>query len=134
MATVAPCAYYGCGCGQPGHIAAFQQSGMAYPTYAHQDPPVKLCLRRLLLELKPLEEKYWKAQQLVQQMAVHEVGLWVQAILEKPLPMQWMHNLSIHILGELLQRHPAIVTSEFGKVGTVQSYKITDTMQIGWGL
>ena len=48
--------------------------------------------------------------------------------------MQWMHNLSIHILGELLQRHPAIVTSEFGKVGMVQSYKITDTMQIGWGL
>jgi predicted transcriptional regulator len=107
---------------------------MAYPTYAHQDPPVKLRLRRLLLELKPLEEKYWEAQQLVQQMAVHEVGLWVQAILEKPLPMQWMHNLSIHILGELLQRHPAVVTSEFGKVGTVQSYKITDTMQIGWGL
>ena len=128
MAAVAPCAYYGCGCGHPGHIghighmAAFQQSGMVYPTYAPQHLPVKLRLHRLLLELKPLEEKYWEAQQLVQQMAAHEVGLWVQAILEKPLPMRWMHNLSIHILGELLQLYPAIVTSEFGKVGMAQNY------------
>ena len=128
MAAVAPCAYYGCGCGHPGHIAAFQQSWMAYPTYAPQHLPVKLRLHRLLLELKPLEEKYWEAQQLVQQMAAHEVGLWVQAILEKPLPMHWTHNLSIHILGELLQLYPAIVTSEFGKVGMAQNYKIKDTM------
>ena len=136
MAAVVPCAYYGCGCGQPGHMAAFQQSGrMAYPTYGRQDP-VKLRLRRLLLELKPLEEKYWEAQQLVQQMAVHEVGLWVQAILEKPLPMQWMHNLSIQILGELLQLYPAVVTCEFGKVRMAQNHQIEikDIMQIGSGL
>ena len=54
-------------------------------------------------------------------MAVHEVGHWVQAILERPLPMQWMHNFSIQILGELLQRHPVVVTSEFGKAGTIQN-------------
>ena len=122
MAAVAPCAYYGCCCGQPGHMAAFQQSaGNTYPTHAHQNSPVKLRFRRLLLELKPMEEKYWEAQQLVQQMAVHEVGHWVQATLERPLPMQWMHNFSIQILGELLQRHPVVVTSEFGKAGTIQS-------------
>ena len=103
-------------------MAAFQQSaGTMHPTHGHQDSPVKLRFRRLLLELKPMEEKYWEAQQLVQQMAVHEVGHWVQAILERPLPMQWMHNFSIQILGELLQRHPVVVTSEFGKAGTIQS-------------
>ena len=124
MAAVAPCAYYGCGCGQPGHMASFfQGGGMAYPSCppcAPQQLPVKLRLHHLLLELKPIEQKYCAAQHLVQQMPVHEVRLWVQAILEKPLPMQWMHNLGIQILGELLQRHPAIVISEFGKVGTVQ--------------
>ena len=57
-------------------------------------------------------------------MPVHEVRLWVQAILEKPLPMQWMHNLSIHILGELLQLHPVIVASEFGKVGSGYGSKL----------
>ena len=96
---------------------------MAYPSCppcAPQQLPVKLRLHHLLLELKPIEQKYCAAQHLVQQMPVHEVRLWVQAILEKPLPMQWMHNLGIQILGELLQRHPAIVISEFGKVGTVQ--------------
>ena len=93
---------------------------MAYPAYAHQDPPVKLRLHRLLLELKPLQEKYWEAQHLVQQMAVHEVGLCIQAILDKPLPMHWMHDLSIQMLGELLRLHPAIVTSECGKVGKAQ--------------
>jgi hypothetical protein len=99
---------------------------MAYPAYAHQDPPVKLRLHRLLLELKPLQEKYWEAQHLVQQMAVHEVGLCIQAILEKPVPMQWMNNLSIQILGEFLRLHPAIVTSEFSKVGSGygQNHKI----------
>ena len=134
--AVVPCAYYGCGCGQAGHMATFQQSGrMACPTSGRQDP-VKLRLRRLLLELKPLEEKYWEAQQLVQQMGVHEVGLWVQAILEKPLPMQWMHNLSIQILGELLQLYPAVVTCEFGKVRMAQNHQIEikDIMQIGSGL
>ena len=123
MAAVAPCAYYGCGCGQPGHMASFfQGGGMAYPSCPACTPqqlPVKLRLHHLLLELKPIEQKYWEAQHLVQQMPVHEVRLWVQAILEKPLPMQWMHNLGIQILGEL-QRHPAIVISEFGKVGMVQ--------------
>ena len=117
-----------------GSHCRFQHSGgMTYPAYAHQDPPVKLRLRRLLLELKPLEEKYREAQQLVQQMGVHEVGLWVQAILEKPLPMHWMHNLSIHILGELLQLYPAIVTSEFSKLGMAQNYKIKDTRyHVNW--
>jgi len=128
-AAVASCAYYGC-CGQPGHIAAFQQSGgMAYPIYAHQDPSVKLRLRRLLLELKPLEEKYWETQQLVQQVAVHEVGLLVQAILEKPLPMHWMRDFSIQTLGELLQLHPAVVTSEFCKVGMAQNYFKENTVK-----
>jgi hypothetical protein len=93
---------------------------MASPAYAHQDPPVKLRLHRPLLELKPLQEKYWEAQHLVKQMAVHEVGLCIQAILDKPLPMHWMHDLSIQMLGELLRLHPAIVTSEFGKVGMAQ--------------
>ena len=59
-------------------------------------------------------------QHLVKQMAVHEVGLCIQAILDKPLPMHWMHDLSIQMLGELLRLHPAIVTSEFGKVGMAQ--------------
>jgi len=39
---------------------------MASPAYAHQDPPVKLRLHRPLLELNPLQEKYWEAQHLVQ--------------------------------------------------------------------
>ena len=56
----------------------------------------------------------------MKQMAVHEVGLCIQAILDKPLPMHWMHDLSIQMLGELLRLHPAIVTSEFGKVGMAQ--------------
>ena len=102
---------------------------MAYPIYAHQDPPVKLRLRRLLLELKPLEEKYWETQQLVQQVAVHEVGLLVQAILEKPLPMHWMRDFSIQTLGELLQLHPAVVTSEFCKVGMAQNYFKENTVK-----
>ena len=93
---------------------------MAYPAYAHQDPPFKLRLHRPLLELKPLQEKYWEAQHLVQQMAVHEVGLCIQAILDKPLLMHWMHDLSIQMLGEFLRLHPdpAIVISEFSKVGS----------------
>ena len=67
MAAVAPCAYYGCGCGQPGHMASFFQSGgMAYPSCPPCTPqqlPVKLLLHHLLLELKPIEQKYWEAQQ-----------------------------------------------------------------------
>ena len=118
MAALAPCAYYGCSCGQPGHFAALQQNGdMVYPMHAHQDSPVKLRLRHLLLKLQPLEQKYSEAQQLVQQMGVHEVGHWVKALMEKPLPMQWMHDLHIYFLGELLQRHPVMAISEFGKVG-----------------
>ena len=124
MAAVAPCAYYGCGCGQPGHMWGFIHSGgMACATYSHQDH-VKLRLRRLFLEMKPVEEKYWEVQQMVQQMAVHEVPLLVQAILEKPLPMHWMHNLSIQMLGELFQLHPTIVTFEFGKVSSGHGSKL----------
>ena len=70
-----------------------------------------------------MDQKYWEAQQLVQQMAIHEVGP-VQAILEKPLPMQWMHSLSIQILGELLKRHPVILIAEFGKVGSGSGAKL----------
>ena len=93
----------------------------AYPTYSHQDH-VKLCLQ-CLLDMKPIEEKYWEVQQMVQ-MAVHEVPLWVRAILEKPLPMHWMHNLNIQMLGELLQLHPAIVISEFCKVSSGHGSKL----------
>ena len=105
---------------------------MASPAYAHQDPPVKLRLHRPLLELKPLQEKYWEAQHLVKQMAVHEVGLCIQAILDKPLPMHWMHDLSIQMLGELLRLHPAIVTSEFGKVGMAQFIRKVTVLWVGF--
>ena len=95
--------------------------GMAYPTYPPQHLPVKLRLRHLL-ELKPLEQKYVEGRSIwFQQMAVHEVVFWVQAIREKPLPMHWMHNLNIQMLGELLQLHPLFVTSEFGKVGMARN-------------
>ena len=64
MAAVAPCAYCGCRCGQPGHMAAFQQSaGIVYSTHAYQDSPVKLRFRRLLLEVQALEQAAGEAEQ-----------------------------------------------------------------------
>eukprot|EP00438_Fugacium_kawagutii_P025829 Skav200507 [mRNA] locus=scaffold450:380599:381299:- [translate_table: standard] len=43
-------------------------------------------LRRLMLQLKSFGEKQMEASQLVQQIAAHEVGPWVRAILEQPVP------------------------------------------------
>ena len=123
MAAVAPGAYYGCGCGQPGHMLGFQSDGLSisHPTTlkAQQtSSPPEASLAPPVAEAEtPCNTG---TQHLVKQMAVHEVGLCIQAILDKPLPMHWMHDLSIQMLGELLRLHPAIVTSEFGKVGMAQ--------------
>ena len=132
MAAVAPGAYYGCGCGQPGHMLGFQSGGISisHPTTLKAQHGISsLCTSRSSCQASlapPVAEaetpckKSTGTQHLVKQMAVHEVGLCIQAILDKPLPMHWMHDLSIQMLGELLRLHPAIVTSEFGKVGMAQ--------------
>ena len=114
MAAVAPCAQYGCNCGQWNHLA-FQSGRPGHAGHAPQGPPVNLRLRQVLLELKPFEEKARDAHQLVQHMSADQVGPCVKAILEQPVPIPWMHGLSLQILGQLLHLHPAIVTSEFGK-------------------
>ena len=70
-------------------------------------------LRRLFLELKPPQQKKWEAQQLVQQCPPQEVGPFVKAILDQPVPLRWMHILSVEMLGELLRLHPAAVVTHF---------------------
>eukprot|EP00913_Durusdinium_trenchii_P029546 g27696.t1 len=116
--AVAPCAYYGhgqgCGC-QMHHMQAFNAFGQGMQMPMPGSPPQDLSyrLRRLLLELKPLEEKQWEAQQLVQQMPMEQVGPCVKAILDQPVPLRWMQVLTIQMLGELLRLHPAVVTSKF---------------------
>eukprot|EP00438_Fugacium_kawagutii_P025822 Skav200500 [mRNA] locus=scaffold450:321056:323736:- [translate_table: standard] len=73
-------------------------------------------LRRLMLQLKSFGEKQMEASQLVQQIAAHEVGPWVRAILEHPVPLHWMHVLSVQMLEGLLQLHPICVVSSFTKM------------------
>ncbi|CAJ1372296.1 unnamed protein product [Effrenium voratum] len=72
-------------------------------------------LRRMLLELKPLEQKQMEAQSLVQQCPAQQVGDCMRAILEQPVQLPWMHTLGVQILTELLRLFPQIVAGQFQK-------------------
>ena len=112
----------------PGYGAYPGPMGMAGPV-AGPVVPVDMAsrLRRLFLELKPLEEKQWEAQQLVQQVAqggqTVQVGPCVKAILEqlaKPcVPLRWMQVLSVQMLSELLRLHPNLVSPHISKSDVV---------------
>ena len=108
MAAIAPCAHYGCGCGHFDHLRNYHSSG----TMQH-GVSMSSRLRRLFLELKPPQQKYWEAQQLVQQCPAQAVGPFVKAILDQPAPLRWMHILSVQMLGGLLHLHPAVVATQF---------------------
>ena len=108
MAAIAPCAHYGCGCGHYDHLRNCHSTGTM-----QQGVSMSSRLRRLFLELKPPQQKQWEAQQLVQQCPPQEVGPFVKAILDQPVPLRWMHILSVEMLGELLRLHPAAVVTHF---------------------
>jgi len=67
----------------------------------------------LLLEHRPFKQKQWEAHQLVKHCPTQEVGPFVKAILDQPVPLRWMHILSAEMLGELLRLHPAAVVTHF---------------------
>ena len=106
MAAIAPCAHYGCGCGHFDHLRNYHSRGNGVSMSSR--------LRRLFLELKPPQQKYWEAQQLVQQCPAQAVGPFVKAILDQPAPLRWMHILNVQMLGGLLHLHPASVATHFG--------------------
>ena len=108
MAAIAPCAHYGCGCGHYDHLRNCHSTGTM-----QQGVSMSSRLRRLFLELKPPQQKHWEAQQLVLQCPPQEVGPFVKAILDQPVPLRWMHILSVEMLGELLRLHPAAVVTHF---------------------
>ena len=68
-------------------------------------------IKRLLLELKPLEEKQWEAQQFIQSCTEHDARSFLQAILKQAVPIRWMHVLGVQMLGELLRVHPSVVAA-----------------------
>ena len=111
MAAIAPCAHYGCGCGHFDHLPNCHSSGTL-----QQGASMILRLQRLLLEHRPFKQKQWEAHQLVKHCPAQEVGPFVKAILDQPVPLRWMHTLSLQMLGELLRLHPAIVTTQFCNV------------------
>ena len=108
MAAIAPCAHYGCGCGHFDHLRNCHSSGTM-----QQGVSMSSRLRRLFLELKPPQQKHWEAKQLIQRCPAQEVGPFVKAILDQPVPLRWMHILSVEMLGELLRLHPAVVAPHF---------------------
>eukprot|EP00438_Fugacium_kawagutii_P015303 Skav221892 [mRNA] locus=scaffold1395:645809:648640:+ [translate_table: standard] len=115
MAAFAPCNYgcHGCTNCQSGWTAFACAQGLGgYPRYQQPDVPA-MRLRRLMLQLTSFGEKQMEVAQLVQQIAAHEVGPWVRAILEQPVPLHWMHVLSVQMLDGLLQLHPMGVISSF---------------------
>ncbi len=107
MAAIAPCAHYGCGCGHFDHLRNCHSSGPM-----QQGASMILRLQRLLLEHRPFKQKQWEAHQLVKHCPAQEVGPFVKAILDQPVPLRWMHTLTLQMLGELLRLHPAIVAME----------------------
>eukprot|EP00438_Fugacium_kawagutii_P011746 Skav222920 [mRNA] locus=scaffold1489:304175:305011:+ [translate_table: standard] len=121
MAAVAPCNFgcHGCTkCQSSWTASPYAQGQEGYPGYPrYQQPavPVAMRLRRLMLQLTSFGEKQMEASQLVHQIAAHEVGPWVKALLEQPVPLQWMHVLSVQMLDGLLQLHPMGVISTFSK-------------------
>ena len=108
MAAIAPCAHYGCGCGHFDHLRNYHSSGTM-----HHGTSMSSRLRRLFLELKPPQQKHWEAKQLIQRCPAQEVGPFVKAILDQPVPLRWMHILSVEMLGGLLRLHPAVVATQF---------------------
>ena len=75
-----------------------------------------LRMQRLLLEHRSFKQKQWEANQLVKHCPTQEVGPFVKAILDQPVPLRWMHTLSLQTLGALLRLHPAIVATQFCNV------------------
>ena len=82
MAAIAPCAHYGCGSGHFDHLRNCHGSGTI-----QKDTAMSSRLRRLFLELKPLQQKHWEAQQLVQQCPAQQVCPFVKAILDQPVAL-----------------------------------------------
>ena len=111
MAAIAPCAHYGCGCGHFDHLRNCHSSGTM-----QQGASMILRMQRLLLEHRPFKQKQWEANQLVKHCPTHQVGPFVKAILDQPVPLRWMHTLSLQTLGALLRLHPAIVATQFCNV------------------
>ena len=106
MSVVAPCAFYGCGCWQCWHMAPLAQANIF-----QQGLSMNAQIKRLLLELKPLEEKQWEAQQFIQSCTEQDAKSFLQAILKQTMPIRWMHVLGVQMLGELLRVHPSVVAA-----------------------